>query len=326
VRQRPLLLGPSVGELRREEPAVRDEDVAVDAERDGEAVLGGEGEADVGGVGVVELVPWAAAADELSDAVLQQHLAVHGAGRLQRVRLRRRRDGVDGARVVVLLVGHHVEERGAGARLVERQRRRGHGVEEPRVERGVELGVAGGVGRLRGVGRLLLRRGGVGGGGRGGGGRLVLRRVHGVGAGAGGGGGGVRRGAPGGGDVEGKGVGRGGGEIGERSGSGRRSGHMGLRSQGGWVGGQAGTGGGCRLLRPCWVGWALMQGTTERKGTDGSMPVTRLGVRMERHAGRYVVSDSYIGGCVRYGRRRVRMRVPPLRTLILTALPTEQQL
>jgi hypothetical protein len=203
VRQRPLLLGPSVGELRREEPAVRDEDVAVDAERDGEAVLGGEGEADVGGVGVVELVPGAAAADELGDAVLQQHLAVHGAGRLQRVSLRRRRDGVDGARVVVLLVGHHVEERGAGARLVER--RRGHGVEEPRVQRGVELGVAGGVGRLRGVGGL--RRGGVGGDGR-----LMLRRVHGVGADAGGGRGGgedvaaegLRRGAPGGGRCRGE--------------------------------------------------------------------------------------------------------------------------
>lgn len=167
MRQRPLLLGPAVGELGGEEPAVGDEYVAVHAERDGEAILGGEGEADVGGVGVVELVPGAAAADELGDAILEQHLPVHGAGGLQRVRLLRRgRDGVDGgggARVVVLLVGHHVEEGWAGARLVERQRRRGHWVEEAGVERGVELGVAGrvGGGRLR---RGIHRFGGGGAG------------------------------------------------------------------------------------------------------------------------------------------------------------------
>lgn len=191
MRQRPLLLGPAVGELRGEEPAVRDEYVAVDAERDGEAVLGAEGEADVGGVGVVELVPGATAADEVGDAVLEQHLPVHGAHGLELVvrLVRRGGDGVDagggggGAGVVVLLVGHHVEEGGAGARLVERQRRRGHGVEQPRVERGVELGVAGGVGGRR-VGRL--RRSGVGGGRGGAGGR----GLHGVRGGAGRGGGG----------------------------------------------------------------------------------------------------------------------------------------
>lgn len=243
MRQRPLLLGPAVGQLGGEEPAVRDENVAVDAERDGEAVLGAEGEADVGRVGVVELVPGATAADEVGDAVLEQHLPVHGARGLELVRLGRGGDGVDArggvAGVVVLLVGHHVEEGGAGARFVERQRRRGHGVEQPRVERGVELGVAGGVGRRRVGG---LGRSGVGGGRGGAGGR----RVHGVRGGAGRGGGArggggwgwgvaaetVGRAAPGCGEVEGNEVGRG-GELGERPGSGR-SGHIGLGSPVGW--------------------------------------------------------------------------------------------
>jgi hypothetical protein len=229
VRQRSLLLGPAVGQFGGEEPAVRDEYVAVNAERDGEAVLGAEGEADVGGVGVVELVPGATAADEVGDAVLEQHLPVHGARGRELVRLGRGGDGVDaggGAGVVVLLVGHHVEECGAGARLVKWQRRRGHGIEQPRVERGVELGVAGRVGGR--VGRL--GRSGVGGGhGRAGG-----RRVHVMGGGAGRGGGvrgggrgrgvwgvaaeTVGRAAPGCGEVEGDEVGR--GELGERPGSG----------------------------------------------------------------------------------------------------------
>lgn len=160
MRQRPLLFRPAIGELPGEEPAVGNENLAMDVEGNDKAVLRAESQAHVAGVEVVELAAGARGGQDLSNPILEKKLAVWG---LSRVRVRVR----VGSGVVIVLVGHHIEEGWARSSdlLVER-RRRGHWVEEAGVEGGVELGVARRVGgvRRRGVGGWVGGAGGVHGG------------------------------------------------------------------------------------------------------------------------------------------------------------------
>lgn len=60
-----LLLGPAIREFDSEESAVGNEDVAMNVHGNGDAVFGGEGEFDVAGGRVVELVTGAAGGQQL---------------------------------------------------------------------------------------------------------------------------------------------------------------------------------------------------------------------------------------------------------------------
>lgn len=124
-------------ELGGEEAAVGGEDLAVEGEGNGEAVLGGEGELDVARRRVVEPPAGAVAPQYLRHPLLPELLQV------PERRLGHRRRTVEHR---VLLARHHLEQRGARPRLVDgrgRQcrRRRGHGVQEAGGEGVVEAGV-----------------------------------------------------------------------------------------------------------------------------------------------------------------------------------------
>lgn len=142
--RRSQLLRPAIGEFHGEEPAVRDQNLAVDVHRDADAVSGAESELEVARRRVVELVPRAPGAQNLRNPLHRQGLLVldrdDGArvsvpGRSEIVRLDLS-PGMD-----IGLARHHLEQRRTRSGLVRRRRWR-HRVQQPGGEHGVELAEA----------------------------------------------------------------------------------------------------------------------------------------------------------------------------------------